>query len=251
MKVHLEADYKSYTTFSPTYSFGGQLISVGVLTHFMHTSANVAIPQDLLLPQLNQTQRITLLQTQLNIIEKHADFFLRHDVKVALKADEILAVAILENEFVTRRLAALKWIEIEINENFPDLKQGKENPCLSALSQIVDLSLENYGAGKSPSKAIYDNLFTSIKLDKGFVQHNIKRLSFKPFISALLEHIRPLCERVIVQGIEDPSLFKKVSHFDFHGIQSSLFAPVSEETLYSLIAPPAELSGLRPLITPC
>lgn len=243
MKIHLEADYKSYTAFYPVYSFDGQLISVELLTHFSHSTANVAIPQHLLLPQLTTDQRITLLQTQINSIEKHHDFFRLQGVKVALKIDDILAKAILESDFLTRKLDALEWLELEINESFPDLKWGKDNPSLMALSQRFDLSLENYGAGKAPSKAVYDNLFSRIKLDKGFIQHNINRLSFRPFISTVLDHIKPHCQQVIVQGIDDLSGLEKISHYDFDGIQSSLFSPVGEEALSSLIYPPKELVG--------
>lgn len=240
MKIHLEADYKSHTTFNPVYSISGQLISVGLVTHFSHSEANVAIPLDLLLPQLNQTQRIILLQTQLSIIEKHNDFFHLHGVKVSLKTDEVLAKVFIENEFMARKLDALPMLELEINENFPGLADGNVNPSLLALSERFDLSLENYGSGKVSSKAVYDDLFTTVKLDKGFIQHNIKRLSFKPFINALLEHIKPHCQKVIVQGIDDLTALEKIDHFDFDGIQSSLFSPVPEEALSLLIELPLD-----------
>ncbi|MCX8956135.1 EAL domain-containing protein [Erwinia psidii] len=245
MKIHLEADYTICTTFQPIYSLSGQLISVGLMSHFSHSSANVAIPLDLLMPQLSQAQRITLLQNQLNIIEKHHDFFRLHGVKVTLKTDEVLAMAITENEFMARKMDALELIELEINEDFPGLKLGKNNPSLLSLSERFALSLENYGSGKVSSTAVYDNLFTSIKLDKGFMQHNMKRPSFKPFINALLEHIRPHCQNVIVQGIEDLAALEIIRHFDFDGIQSSLFSPVSEEVLCSLIDAPLDLPSLH------
>lgn len=243
MKIHLEADYKSYTAFYPVYRFDGQLIAVELLTHFSHTTANVAMPQEILLPQIDNDQRILLLQSQIKSIEKHHDFFRQQGVKVTLKIDDVTSRAILESDFLTHKLEALEWLELEINESFPNLKLGKDHPELVALSERFDLSLENYGAGKAPSKAVYDDLFYRIKLDKGFIKHNINRLSFKPFISTVLDHIKPHCQQVIVQGIDDLSDLEKISHYEFDGIQSALFSPVGEDALSSLIDPPEELQG--------
>lgn len=243
MKIHLEADYKSYTAFYPVYRFDGHLIAVELLTHFSHTTANVAMPQEMLLPQMDNDQRILLLQSQIQSIEKHHDFFRQQSVKVTLKIDEVTSRAILESEFLARKLEALEWLELEINESFPNFKLGKDHPELVALSERFDLSLENYGAGKAPSKAVYDDLFYRIKLDKGFIKHNINKLSFKPFMSTVLEHIKPHCQQIIVQGIDDLSGLEKISHYQFDGIQSAMFSPVGEEALSSLIAPPEILQG--------
>ncbi|WP_147197279.1 EAL domain-containing protein [Pantoea sp. MBD-2R] len=243
MKIHLEADYKSYTAFNPVYSFDGHLLSVELLTHFSHSTANVAIPQELLLPQLSCEQRMTLLQSQINSIQKHHAFFSEQGVKVTLKIDEISTKAILESDFLKYKLDGLSWLELEINESFPDLKLGKDHPGLMALSERFDLSLANYGSGKAPSKAVYDDLFFRIKLDKGFIQHHINRLTFRPLISTVLDHIKPHCQQIIVQGIDDISGLEKISDYAFDGIQSALFSPVTEEALPSLIHPPKVLTG--------
>jgi EAL domain-containing protein (putative c-di-GMP-specific phosphodiesterase class I) len=243
MKIHLEADYKSYTAFYPVYRLDGHLIAVELLTHFSHTTANVAMPQEMLLPQMDKEQRILLLQSQIKSIEKHHDFFRQQGVRVTLKIDEVISKAILESEFLARKLEALEWLELEINESFPDFKLGKDHPELVALSERFSLSLENYGSGKAPSKAVYDDLFYRIKLDKGFIKHNINKLSFKPFMGTVLDHIKPHCQQVIVQGVDDLSGLEKISHYQFDGIQSALFSPVGEEALSSLIEPPEMLQG--------
>ncbi len=243
MKIHLDADYKSYTAFNPVYSLDGQLIAVELLTHFSHSTANVAIPQELLLPQFSRAQRITLLQSQINSIEKHHAFFSEQGVKVSLNIDEVTARAILESDFLKYRLDGLSWLELEINESFPNLKLGKDNPALMALSERFDLSLANYGSGKAPSKAVYDDLFSRIKLDKGFIKHHINRLTFRPIISTVLDHIKPHCQQIIIQGVDDISGLEKISDCAFDGIQSALFSPVTEDDLSSLIHPPKVLTG--------
>lgn len=243
MEIHFESDYKSYTAFNPAYSFDGHLLSVELLTHFTHSTSNVAISQELFLPQLSREQRISLLQSQINSIQKHHDFFSEQGVKVTLKIDEISTSAILESDFLKYKLDGLSWLELEINESFPDLKLGKEHPDLMALSERFNLSLANYGSGRAPSKAVYDNLFFRIKLDKGLIQHHINRLTFRPLISTVLDHIKPHCQQIIVQGIDDISGLEKISDYAFDGIQSSLFPPVTEEALSSLIHPPGVLNG--------
>ncbi len=238
MKIHLEADYKIHTAFSPVYRPGGQLTAVHMLTHFTHAQANVVIPQEILIPQLNEHQRVLLLQDQINMIEKHYEFFNTHSVDVAINIDELLAKTILESDFLIKRMAQMKCIELEISESFPEIAAGNRHPLLYGLSQHFHLSLNNYGAGKATSKAVFDNLFHRIKLDKTFVQHNIKRLSFAPFIKAILEHIKPHCHAVVVQGVDDLTGLQIVRDFAFDGIQSALFPCVSEESLSLLTDPP-------------
>ncbi|WP_034947845.1 EAL domain-containing protein [Erwinia oleae] len=241
MKIYLEADYKSYTAFYPLYSFDGRLLAVELLTHFSHSTANVAIPYDMLLPQLNEAQRVALFQNQINCVEKHQAFFRQHNVNVAINIDELLAKAILENEMLLHKMAALEMILLEISETFIGMKQAKGNDLLSGLSEKFALSLKNYGSGKAPSTAIYDNLFWQIKFDKGFIQHNFNRLSFKPFIGSVIENIKPHCQQIIVQGIDDLAALEKIRRFAFSGIQSSLFSFAGEETLDALLQPPAIL----------
>lgn len=244
MKIHLETDYNSITTFTPVYAFDGHLIAVELLTHFSHHAVNVVIPQDILIPQLDDEQRIFLLQSQITSAEKHHAFFQQQGIKVSMKIDAFSASAILQSDFIARKLEALNWLELEINESFPGFNSGKDNPQLMALSERFELSLEDYGSGKASSKAIYDNLFSRVKLDKGFIQHNIKRLSFRPFISAVLEHVKPHCECVIVQGIDDLTALQHIRKYEFDGVQSTLFSPVSEDALPSLMMPPRELASL-------
>lgn len=238
MKIHLEADYKTFTAFCPVYRPGGQLAAVEMLTHFAHAQANVVIPQEILIPQLNEHQRVLLLQDQINIIGKHYAFFSSHNINVAINIDERLAETILASDFLIKKMNQLDCIELEISESFPDIAGGKNNLCLQGLSQHFHLSLNNYGAGKATSKAVFDNLFYRIKLDRGFIQHNIKRGSFPPFISAILDHIKPHCHAVVVQGVDDISGLQSIRHFAFDGIQSALFPPVDEEGLSHLVDPP-------------
>mgnify|MGYP000977568508 CR=1 FL=1 len=242
MKIHLAADYSSNAAFYPIYTLTGKLNAVELISWFSDDGANVAIPADMLIPQLTFEQRISLLQNQITVVEKHHDFFSYHDLNVAINIDEIIAQAILESEFLLHKLGLLDCLELEINESFTGLSAGKDNPLLAALNDHFSLSLDNFGAGKATAKAVYDNLFNRIKLDKGFIQHNIKRSSFEPFINAILDNITPHCQQVIVQGIDDIQALAAIRQYPFGGIQSALFPVADELSLPDLLKPPALLA---------
>lgn len=242
MKIHLAADYNNHAAFYPVYTLTGRLTAVELNSWFSHETANVVIPVEMVIPQLTFEQRISLLQSEINLVEKYHDFFTRHDLHIGINIDEVVAQAILDSEFLLHKMGGLDCLELEINESFADLSQGKDNPLLSALNEHFFLSLDNFGAGKATAKAVYDDLFYRIKLDKSFIQHNIRRASFAPFIKAILDNITPHCEQVIVQGIEDLQSLAAISQYPFSGIQSSMFPAVDEFSLTSLITPPKELS---------
>ncbi|MCU5774935.1 EAL domain-containing protein [Erwiniaceae bacterium BAC15a-03b] len=242
MKIHLAADYDISAAFYPIYTLTGQLTAVELISWFSHETANVAIPVEMLIAQLTFEQRIALLQSQISLVEKHYDFFSHHDLHVAINIDEMIAQAILDSEFLLHKMGLLDCLELEINESFANLSEGRDNPLLAALSDQFYLSLQNFGAGKATPKAVYDNLFYRVKLDKTFIQHNIRRLSFAPFINAVLNNIAPHCQQIIVQGVDDAKGLEEISKYPFSGIQSALFPAVDEASLGALIRPPKELS---------
>ncbi|MBD8212763.1 EAL domain-containing protein [Erwinia persicina] len=241
MNIFLEADCTTYTAFCPVYSPGGRLTSVEMLTHFTHAGSHLAMPQEIMTALLNDRQRVLLLQQQINLLDKHSDFFSNHEIKVAINIDMPLARTILESEFILKKMRQLDCIELEISESFPGLNAGRDNSILLALSEKFNLSLNNYGAGKTTSKAVFDDLFYRIKLDRGFIQHNIKRLSFHPFISAILDHVKPHCQEIVIQGADDLPSLQKVRDYPFDGIQSALFPSVCEDELILLTQSPVPL----------
>ena len=103
MKVHISADYQSETWFYPAYTLEGQLTAVELVTQFVHDSAPITLPQDLLLPQLDANQQLRLLQAQLSILEKHRAFFERNHVDALMRIDESLAETLLESELLLRK----------------------------------------------------------------------------------------------------------------------------------------------------
>ncbi|CAK9885208.1 MAG: Anti-FlhC(2)FlhD(4) factor YdiV [Candidatus Erwinia impunctatus] len=138
------------------------------------------------------------------------------------------------NELLMSKFSELPYLELELDESFPGLSQGESNPQLAFLHQHFVLNLRNYGAGKASSKAVFDGLFSRIKIDKGFIQQTMMRNVSPSFINTVFYHIRPYCQQVILPGIDDMKMFRQAYHFDVDGLTGNLFTSVNETMLGKL-----------------
>jgi EAL domain-containing protein (putative c-di-GMP-specific phosphodiesterase class I) len=236
MKVHISADYQSEIWFYPACTISGQLVAVELVSQFVHDTAPVTLPQDLLLPQLNETQRLRLLQRQIALLEQHYAFFDQNQVLAFMRIDEHLAQTLLASELLIHKIKQLPFLLLDLSETFPQLLNGVNDPLISALKQQFRLSLSHFGAGKSSTRAVYDNLFDCIKLDKTFIQALAKRASFQPFIQSIVDNFRSHTQLMIICGIDDRNLLDKIATLPDAVMQGALFPPVKAEALNRLIA---------------
>jgi len=236
MKVHLSADYQSEIWFYPACTINGQLAAVELVSQFVHDTAPVTLPQDLLLPQLDETQRLRLLQRQIGLLEQYRDFFDKNHVLALMRIDENLARTLLASELLIRKIKQLPFLLLDLSETFPQLLNGINDPLISALKQQFRLSLSHFGAGKSSTRAVYDNLFDCLKLDKQFIQSLAKRASFQPFIQSIVDNFRSHTQLMIICGIDDSALLDKTATLQQAVLQGALFPPVKAESLSRLIA---------------
>lgn len=235
MKIHLSADYQSEIWFYPVCDVDGQLTAVELVTQFVHESAPITLPQELLLPQLDESQQLRLLQSQIRLLEQYRGLFEAHSVSALIRIDENLARTLLASELVMRKLKQLPFILLNITEAFPQLRLGKNNALLASLQAEFNLALSHFGAGKSPSNAVYDNLFSCICLDKDFIHSLAKRASFVPFIQSIIDNFRAHCDQLIICGVDDEVLLDKVSQLSGAVFQGALFPVVKSDALRSLL----------------
>ncbi len=235
MKVHLSADYQSEIWFYPACTISGQLAAVELVSQFVHSSAPVTLPQDLLLPQLDEMQRLRLLQRQVAVLEQYRDFFVKNHVLALMRIDENMARTLLASELLIRKIKQLPFLLLDISETFQQLLNGINDPLIFALKQQFRLSLSHFGAGKSSTRAVYDNLFDCIKLDKQFIQSLAKRASFLPFIQSIIDNFRSHAQMMIICGIDDRTLLDKTATLQDAVLQGALFPPVKAEALPRLI----------------
>ena len=145
-----------------------------------------------------------------------------------------MAQMLLSGEFLLRKVYPLHALELALSESFPDFKAGRDNTVLSALSDNFKLTLNNFGSGKAPAKAVYDNLFTRIKLDKYFLHQTLKRASYTTVLNAIARQVNEHCQQLVVQGVDDPATLEKITPFPFISIQGALFPSVPDTHLASL-----------------
>lgn len=245
MQIHLSADFRSRNIFYPCYTPHGRLAAVEMNVTFVHETADVTLPQSMLLPQLDATQRAAIMQDQLSLLENNSDFFNKHNVRATICVDSFSVESILNNDLLQHRIRQLPWLELQIDEAYPGLALGENNAELMTLRSIAALSLSHFGAGKIPAKPIYDNLFTRVKIDKKFLQAAAKRASFPAFIHAICSNIDAHCQYIVLPGIDDELLLNKVLAVNPWGLEGAIFPAVDAANLDALVAAPAVLSSCQ------
>lgn len=226
MKVHIPAGYESEIWFYPAYSLAGQLTAVELVTR--------AISPVVWL-QADDSQQLCLLQSQLLLLEKYREFFESHQINALVRINESVAEALLKSEFLLRKVQQLSFIVIDISETFHQLSSGKVNPILTALRSEFRLSLSQFGAGNAPATAVYDNLFSIIRLDESFIQGLAKRASFMTFIQTMIANFSDYTDQLIICGIDDNQMLEQVSGLCGIYLQGRLFPVVKAGQLSELI----------------
>lgn len=97
------------------------------------------------------------------------------------------------------------------------------------------LDRDNFAAGNSTMKAVFDGLFTRVMLDKSFIQQQITHRSFEPFIRAIQAQISPCCNCIIAGGIDTPEILAQIIPFDFHALQGCLWPAVPINQITTLV----------------
>ena len=145
-----------------------------------------------------------------------------------------VANTLLSDAEYASRVERFSFIELTINESYPELNSGKENPTLAALAARFPLILTNYGAGGISTRAIFDSLFKRVVLDKNFVQQRITHISFEPFMRAILAQLSPCCESIIISGIDTQEMLERVLPVGFSAMQGGLWPAVPPAQIISL-----------------
>ncbi|WP_435948019.1 hypothetical protein [Dryocola sp. BD586] len=159
-----------------------------------------------------------------------------------ININEHIADAILSQPDLITRIGRLPFIELMVNESFADLNLGGDNPRLRELGKLFPLALGNFGAGIATTRSIFDGLFASVMLDKGFIHKQIHESSFIPFMQAITDQISPFCRALLIAGIDDEEARAKARVLRFTAMQGNLWPAVPAESLTDLLLPDAGLS---------
>lgn len=237
MIVSLDIVYHSHFCFLPVRLPAGQLFAVQVITNFVGVDTPVRIPTELVLPHISAEQELELFCEKLSLLEKHQDFFMAQPILAWVNINENIADTILSRQALITRLRRLPFIELTICESFADLNLGSDNLRLRETGKLFPLALENFGAGIATTKSIFDGLFTSVMLDKGFIHKQIHEHSFVPFMQAIKDQLSPFCRHLIIAGIDDDASRTKACLPGFNAMQGNLWPAVPPESLAELLLP--------------
>ncbi|XTZ36719.1 EAL domain-containing protein [Salmonella enterica] len=235
MIVTLENTWRSELLLLPARDHAGSLQGLEVIVNFVGDDSNVRVPTDLIIPRLSINELLLLFAEQLALLEACQFFFLQHQLIAWINISPLIVNALLENNELAENVKKYPFLELMINENFPALNKGRDNQTLELLTRQYAVVLANFGAGAASSKAIFDGLFKRVALDKNFVQQRLLSRSFEPFMRAIVSQLEPHCEGVMIAGVDDETILKRVLPFHFSAMQGALWPAVSAQQITTLV----------------
>ena len=235
MNISLDNMYHSELYFQPARNVQQKLIGLSIIANFVSDDGKVRIPTELALPRLSPEEQCQLFIEKLALLETCQHFFIQHKLIAWIYINPAVVPLLLMNSERVSAVKRFSFLELMINENFPELADGNENNTLNALAERFPLVLANFGAGESANKAIFDGLFKRIILDRNFVYRRATQLSFEPFMRAILTQVSPYCESLMIAGIDSEAMLNRVTPFGFGAMQGGLWPAVTANQLIQLL----------------
>ncbi|MBJ7221089.1 EAL domain-containing protein [Brenneria sp. L3-3C-1] len=233
MRIRLEVDYVNDYVFWPMYSLEGRLLAVEMISRFNSLSGNLSIPPDILINMLKKSQKHDFVKEQLGFIKNSADWFTQNNTLLVLKVDHEIADFLVGSKSVCDEIKTMPFIQLEINELFPNLSRGKRDARLLKLSEWFDLWLDNFGSGKINLQPLHDGLLNTVKMDPNFVGHLLSRsantLIMEPLLRVIKNHYQGV--RIIAKGIDTPEYLNKARLLDIDAVQGNLWPAVHFDEL--------------------
>ena len=235
MIVSLDYPYHSEFSFLPARSEKGDLEYVDIVTNFVSQDGDVHMPTELVMPRMTDDEHCRLFAEKIELIETCQHFFIQRKVPAGINLTPAVVNTLLSDDDYAARVERFSFLELTINENYPELNQGKENPELAALAARFPLVLTNFGAGGLATRAIFEGLFKRVVLDKNFIHQRITHISFEPFMRAIMAQLSPGCESIIISGIDTQEMLARVLPLGFSAMQGGLWPAVSPADIISLV----------------
>jgi len=235
MKISLENVYYSELCFLPARSVDRKLTGLEIVANFISEDGAVRFPTELAQARFTPEEHCQLFAEKLALLETCQHFFIQHKLTAWINITPAVASLLLMNSERFSTVKRFPFLELLIEESFPELAAGKDNQTLSALAARYPLVLANFGAGESSTRAIFDGLFRRIILDRNFVQRRAMSLSFEPFMRAIITQVTPYCDSLMIAGIDSEEMLARVTPFSFSAMQGALWPAVTASRITRLI----------------
>lgn len=138
------------------------------------------------------------LITLLHFVEGKAKYIEEHELLVVLPIGFGIASLLSHETNISKLLETYPFIRLLINEDFPNLIDGRKNRLLEHLSTSYKLWLGNLGSGvRTNLIAVMEGCFNGLVLDERFTQGNRDKAIFP----AVIHEMSKYTNNLIVPGI--------------------------------------------------
>ncbi|HDW7644728.1 TPA: EAL domain-containing protein [Escherichia coli] len=203
----------------PIVSLGSnKIIAMEALSRFKLRDGMQISPIQIL-NMLNSEGKARLLNKQIEWIVANKSVFIENDIICSVNIDEDLCAFIYENRMIQEVIKKNNFIAFEISETHPNLDIND-----SVIDFLFDLSeyiwLDDFGSGNATMSAVINRPYHAIKLDKNFIQRNVK----KHTISDTIREIKKFVPHVIAEGIENEVYHNMSIELDLWGRQGYYYS---------------------------
>ncbi|HEY2455249.1 MAG TPA: EAL domain-containing protein [Scandinavium sp.] len=235
MIVTLDKAWKTELLFLPARNGGGQLVGLEIITNFVGVDDAVRTPTSLVASRLNAEQEVTLFREKLALLESCQIFFIQQQLIAWINITPAIALALLTQNALAEAAARFSFLELTVEESFPELSTFDKSHLLVQLANFFPLVLANFGAGDTTTQAVFSGLFKRVALDKNFIQQQVFLLSFDPFMRAITAQVQPCCSAIMVAGVDNQQIFERLEPWGFSALQGALWPAVDAASLTALM----------------
>lgn len=226
MTVYSISCAKRHYVIEPIYSCHNQIFAMELLTQFDDDGPC----SEKRLQQMSRSEKQALLLDQLESITQKQRYFIENKISLSINIDFTMAMFLSQDSNARNLMDKLPFICLEINENFPNLNDGKRNPLLATLYERYPLWLEGFGSGNSNVCAVSQSTFHYVKLDKIFYWRMINNRRVYT-LSVLVENIKKYCGGIIVEGVKTHSESYLLKSCGIKGMQGCIYKNYDLDTL--------------------
>ncbi|MFE8102109.1 EAL domain-containing protein [Brenneria goodwinii] len=215
----LDIDDRRYYVAKPIYDFQQKIFAVELLARYKNKGLSITKHP----LRMNPSEKQDLLIEQLECICAKRSYFIENNVLVTVNIDFVMAVFLFQNQYASDLLDRLPFTQLKINEQFPNLNDGKRNPLLARLHERYPLWLDDLGKGDANLYAVSQSIFSYIKLDKNFYHSLMKNKEDDYIFLSLIKNIKKFCNGIIIEGIQDYPEYEYLKRCGVDGAQGHLY----------------------------
>ncbi|MDX6020863.1 EAL domain-containing protein [Scandinavium sp. V105_16] len=235
MIVTLDKAWKTELLFVPAKNGGGQLMGLEIIANFVGVDDGVRTPTSLVTARLNGEQEISLFREKLAVLENCQIFFIQQKIIAWINITPAIALALLTQKALADEAARFSFLELTVEENFPELNAVDNTHLLAQLANHFPLVLANFGAGHASTQAVFFGLFKRVVLDKNFIQQQALLLSFDPFMRAIIAQVQPCCSAIMAAGVDNQQILERLEPWGLSAMQGALWPAVDMTALTRLV----------------